>query len=334
VKIIITEKIIWKAFRSPATPTKSLPVDLNDPEILARIGNRQIKTVNKPTRLCDHCQTALTDDGCTAFGKVFHKECFRCTNCKKKLDGKFFSKDEKAYCAKCYKEGQEQCCVCKLKIVGDCVVNNNTFYHPECMKCHICDDPLRGQYLFFQNKPICEKHFKEMQQKCSVCDQVIEGSYYSFNGQTVCESCEQGYTGNNDKCGKCKKDVEGHGIRTSGAIFCKSCFKCEVCGVNLEDKTFSMDGENGIYCVEDYTKKFAAICATCSKPIVPKEGQTKAPRIRAMNRDYHPLCFKCKDCGMVLDSGVKGKECWPIRHHILCYKCYRRRQSESESESE
>ena len=29
---------------------------------------------------------------------------------------------------------QEQCCVCRQKIVGDCVVNNNTYYHPDCMK--------------------------------------------------------------------------------------------------------------------------------------------------------------------------------------------------------
>ena len=41
-----------------------------------------------------------------------------------------------------------------------------------------------------------------------------------------------------------------------------------------------------------------------------------------------------QDCSKVLDSRVKGSECWPIRHHVLCYKCYRRRQSESESESE
>ena len=52
---------------------------------------------------CDHCGRELTEDGCTAFGKVFHKECFRCHGCKKRLDGKFFSKDEHAYCAKCHK---------------------------------------------------------------------------------------------------------------------------------------------------------------------------------------------------------------------------------------
>ena len=41
-----------------------------------------------------------------------------------------------------------------------------------------------------------------------------------------------------------------------------------------------------------------------------------------------------QDCGHVLDSRIKGSECWPIRHHVLCYKCYRRRQSESESEGD
>ena len=36
-----------------------------------------------------------------------------------------------------------------------------------------------------------------------------------------------------------------------------------------------------------------------------------------------------QDCSMVLDSRVKGKECWPIRKHVLCLKCNRRRQDES-----
>ena len=40
--------------RSPGTPSKSLPgeggaVDLADPEVLALIGNRAVKTVNKPS---------------------------------------------------------------------------------------------------------------------------------------------------------------------------------------------------------------------------------------------------------------------------------------------
>ena len=41
-------------------------------------------------------------------------------------------------------------------------------------------------------------------------------------------------------------------------------------------------------------RKFAYICSVCKNPIVPKEGQTKAPRIRALDRDFHPQCFKCE----------------------------------------
>ena len=47
------------------------------------------------------------------------------------------------------------------------------------------------------------------------------------------------------------------------------------------------------YC-QDFTRKFAAHCSVCKHAIVPKEGQTKAPRIHALDRDFHPHCFKCE----------------------------------------
>jgi len=318
-----------KPARSPGTPSTPT-ADLSDPEVLARIGNRAIKTVTKPTRSCDHCSRELTDDGCTAFGKVFHKECFRCHGCKKKLDGKFFSKDEKAFCGACYKAGQEQCCVCKTKITGDCVVNNNTYYHPHCMRCYVCDDPLRGSYTFFQNKPICERDFKQAQTVCSVCSETIEGTYYQLNDRIYCEQCSQ----SKDNCSKCGSQIDGKAVKTTGSVFHPQCFNCEVCDKSLNHKQFTLDSNNLVYCPECYTTKFAALCSVCGQGIVPREGQSKAPRIRALDRDFHPECFKCEDCGLVLDSRVKGSECWPIRQHVLCYRCYRRRQSESESDGE
>lgn len=330
--------------RSPATPTKSLrgdlspgtgsgSVNLSDPEVMARIGNRAIKTVQKPSKSCDHCKRELTEDGCTAFGKVFHKECFRCHGCKKKLDGKFFSKDEKAYCANCHKSNQETCTVCKQKIVGDCVVNNKTYYHPECMKCHHCDDKLRGSYLFFQNKPICEKCFKTQgASACSGCGNSIEGTCYQLGEEMFCQDCYTDHMA--DTCAKCGEPTQSEHVKAAGSTYHPDCFKCENCDKSLLNKSFSTDDKNTLYCPECYTKIFAFKCSVCNNPIVPKEGQTKAPRIRALDRDFHPQCFKCEDCDKVLDSRVKGSECWPMRHHILCYKCYRRRQSESESEGE
>jgi len=80
-----------------------------------------------------------------------------------------------------------------------------------------------------------------------------------------------------------------------------------------------------IFPLQDYTKKFSVVCAGCKKSITPKKGETKASRLRAMEKDYHLECFKCSDCSLVLKPGVKGKECWPIKEQLFCYKCYIRR---------
>ena len=51
---------------------------------------------------CEICNKTVTDEGCTAFGKVYHKECFKCCKCRQKIQGKFFERGGKPYCPKCY----------------------------------------------------------------------------------------------------------------------------------------------------------------------------------------------------------------------------------------
>ena len=52
--------------------------------------------------VCGICRKPVGMEGCTAFGKVYHKECFKCCGCKKRIDGKFFERNGKPYCEKCY----------------------------------------------------------------------------------------------------------------------------------------------------------------------------------------------------------------------------------------
>ena len=54
-----------------------------------------------------------------------------------KLGQIFFVRDEAPSCAKCHKERQEVCWVCKHKIVEDHISCNKKFYHPGCMKVGI-----------------------------------------------------------------------------------------------------------------------------------------------------------------------------------------------------
>ena len=49
---------------------------------------------------CGICNKLVTDEGCTAFGKFYHKECFKCCVCKQKISGKFFERGGKPYCAR------------------------------------------------------------------------------------------------------------------------------------------------------------------------------------------------------------------------------------------
>jgi hypothetical protein len=41
-----------------------------------------------------------------------------------------------------------------------------------------------------------------------------------------------------------------------------------------------------------------------------------------------------QDCGLLLDSRVKGRECYPFKNHVLCLKCNRKKLSSSEEESD
>ena len=79
-----------------------------DPSVMARIGNRATKVVQKSIGKCGVCNKAIQEDGCTAFGKVYHKACFKCAVCKQKIQGKFFEKDGKPYCQKDFQVRKEE----------------------------------------------------------------------------------------------------------------------------------------------------------------------------------------------------------------------------------
>ena len=155
-------------------------------------------------------------------------------------------------------------------------------------------------------------------------------------------------------------------MRITNACFHPGCFTCVECDKKLVHESFISDDKFNIYCEEDYNRKKACRCSYCKKPIAPKPGEKTVPRLRALGKDFHPDCFKCevssaliltnsctklfirlfnicmyvymyiysycfkKDCGMLLDSRVKGKECYPWRNHVLCLRCNRKKFSSDE----
>jgi len=232
----------------------------------------------------------------------------------------------------CHPTSQEKCCVCQQKITGDCILSNNKHYHPGCIKCHICGDPLKEQYYTFMGNPICEADYQNCKQTCAICNVEIDGTYYTVDGQVYCEKDYQEQT---DACEKCGEKVIGEHVDITGAVFHPACFKCHVCEKSMVGTPFSADDNKRIYCGPCYTKKFASICSVCKKPIVPKEGETSAPKLLALGKVFHLNCYKCEDCGRILDSTKKGKfHCYPIKNHVLCKNCNEIRQERSEEETD
>ena len=41
-------------------------------------------------------------------------------------------------------------------------------------------------------------------------------------------------------------------------------------------------------------RRFCSVCAVCKKPIVPKKGETRVQKLRALGKEFHLHCFKCE----------------------------------------
>ncbi|AWP10964.1 LIM/homeobox protein Lhx4 [Scophthalmus maximus] len=74
------------------------------------------------------------------------------------------------------------------------------------------------------------------------------------------------------------------------------CLKCADCQTPLADKCFSRAG--GVYCKEDFFKRFGTKCASCQQGIPPTQVVRKA-----QDFVYHLHCFACIMCSRQLATG-------------------------------
>ena len=68
-------------------------------------------------------------------------------------------------------------------------------------------------------------------------------------------------------------------------------------------------------------RKFCSMCAVCHKSIVPKKGQTKVPRLRAMGKDFHLDCFKC-EVGVFIQMTLFPKQTYKVMQFLKTCMCF------------
>jgi len=153
--------------------------------------------------------------------------------------------------------------------------------------CGKCSGDVRGEATVVKGL-----HYHP---NCFTCDECFKpiGSqkYFVINGKKICQNDKNKHL---DKCGKCGLVIEEKAIRTQGSdeVFHADCFTCAKCGIVLHGKFFNLDNDR--LCEDDFLKTREK-CHRCSQPIMESS-------LRALERIYHPECFRCSMCPKTLEG--------------------------------
>ncbi|KAI0536112.1 hypothetical protein GGR58DRAFT_406561 [Xylaria digitata] len=101
-------------------------------------------------------------------------------------------------------------------------------------------------------------------------------------------------------CKACQEPITGKAISSAdGRLtgrYHKACFVCATCKEPFSSATFYVH-EDRPYCEQHYHKLNGSLCGSCNHGI---EGQYLEDEVP---QKYHPGCFRCGDCGVVLRDG-------------------------------
>ncbi|UJR15414.1 hypothetical protein I4U23_002361 [Adineta vaga] len=123
-------------------------------------------------KTCTKCQMLIPAGTkfATNGGKFWHKDCFQCFSCKKKLTKFDIGDDEQFYCHACHKEKYgPKCIVCHNGIVKSLryVENEGHLFHEDCFRCSskTCGKKLDDGFIPKDNQFFCQECYREIESK-------------------------------------------------------------------------------------------------------------------------------------------------------------------------
>ncbi|KAK7494065.1 hypothetical protein BaRGS_00014723 [Batillaria attramentaria] len=155
--------------------------------------------------------------------------------------------------------------------------------------CAACNKPIVGQVIAALGKTWHVEHFV-----CAHCEQPLGTSnFYERDSQAYCEQDYHNLFA--PRCAYCNGPIVDKCITALEKMWHPEHFFCAQCGRMFGDEDFHE--KNGkAYCRDDYFQMFAPKCGGCGMPIMENY-------ISALNRQWHPQCFRCWDCEAPFGTG-------------------------------
>ncbi|GAB6030096.1 hypothetical protein CHUAL_005775 [Chamberlinius hualienensis] len=182
--------------------------------------------------------------------------------------------------------------------------------------CAACGKPIVGQVVTALAKTWHPEHFT-----CIHCKQELgTKNFFERDGQPYCETDYHNLF--SPRCAYCNGPILDKCVSALDKSWHPEHFFCAQCGNQFGEEGFhEKDGKP--YCRDDYFEMFAPKCGGCSRPIMENY-------ISALNTQWHPECFVCRDC----KSKLQGSSFYAMEGKPVCAKCVGVDEDDEEGEEE
>ncbi|KAI8920374.1 hypothetical protein DFJ77DRAFT_452377 [Powellomyces hirtus] len=267
--------------RRPSETTRPPPSVINAP-MIAPMSSGLFAQGNPASKICGHCNNAISGPIVNAMGRTFHPEHFKCHDCARQLGhGRFFEKEGNAYCEGCWQKNLPKCGYCSGFIMERCITALGQHWHPHHFFCAQCGKlfPPGAGFLEKDGMAYCEDdYFNLFAMRCGGCGKGIIGEFVSACGKEWHMGCFA--------CADCKQPFP------TGTFYEQ--FGQPYCATHHALRRGSHTGP-----ASEATGPEAQFCAGCQKHIASRGGTSEV--VSLGGKVWHKDCFACSYCARKLD---------------------------------